>query len=544
MTSDSDVKAILKIYEGMKSARGPWEAHWERVREVSRPGAATFTGVQTPGAESRSRVYDQTAENALDRLAAGLVAALSNPQTQWFGVRTASDAPMRERRVKEWLSTVERVLMAVFHSPRSGFYPAQHEKYLDLAFYGTGIGYIMERPGDIPLYNALPLEQCYLAEDSSDMIDTLYRCWSMPASKARKTFQEDAGPKVLKAANDENRHHEMFEFVHAVYPRYDRDPGKADARNMPWASVFINKTEKHLISVSGYREFPFQCPRWSKRAGEIYGRGAGIKALPDVRMLQRGMKVTIRSHEKSIDPPLQVSDDGVFGKINLTAGAINSVRWDLMRGNEGGAIRPIETGARPDIGEAFLASARERIEEIALTPLFRFARDPNMTATQVLQLTEQSMQQLNPILGRLQQEDLGPIIERSLSVLIREGRVPEPPESLDGQELLFEYVSPTAKAARIGEIRAVSQMIDVLRPMADFEPSVFDSLDPDLIPRRVAEVLSVPVELTRTAEQVEQIRAERAEQAQAAAQAEQMEQLATAAGRAAPAIRELQGGGS
>lgn len=542
MTSDTDARGILKIYEGMKSARGTWEHHWEQVREVMRPSAATFTGVQTPGGQSRTRVYDQTAEGALDRLAAGLVAALSNPQTQWFGVRTASDVPMRERRVQEWLSTAERVLMAVFASPRSGFYPAQHEKYLDLAFYGTGIGYIMERPLDLPMYNALPLEQCFLAEDSGDMIDTLYRCWTMPASKARKTFGEAAGPKVLKAAADDNRHQEMYEFVHAVYPRYDRDPDKADARNMPWASVFINKTERHLISVSGYREFPFQCARWSKRAGEVYGRGAGVKALPDVKMLQRGMKVTIRAHEKSIDPPLQVSDDGVFGKINLTAGAINSVRWDMMRNAGGGAIRPIETGARPDIGEAFLGAVRERIEEIALTPLFRFARDPNMTATQVLQLTEQSMQQLNPILGRLQQEDLGPIIERSLSVLIRQGRIPEPPERLDGEELLFEYVSPTAKAARIGEIRAVSQMIEVLQPMAQFEPSVFDSLDPDRVPRRVVEVLSVPVELTRTAEEVQAIRDARQEAAQAAQQTQEIEQLATAAGRAAPALRELQGG--
>lgn len=537
----ADAKSICKRLDALKSARATWDAHWEQVRQIGRPSSATFQGTQTPGGQSRQVIFDQTLENALDLLAAGLQAALSNPQVLWFDLRVDDERLMARRSVQDWLHAAKQVLYGVFNSPRARFHTAQHEKYLDLAAFGTGVGYVAERPGDIPLFSARPLEECYLAEDAEGQIDTLYRCFKLSAEQAKRLWGEAAGAKALKAAADPSRMHEEFEFVHAVAPREVYDPQKIDAANMPVASVFVARDDMQVVATGGYREFPFQVPRWSKRAGEVYGRGPGMKALPDTKMLQRGMKVTIRAHEKSIDPPLQVADDGVMGKIDLTAGAINAVRWDMLRGG-GGAIRPIETGARPDVGEAFLQSVRERIQETALTPLFRFARNPQMTATQVLELTEQSMQQLNPILGRLQDEDLGPVIDRTLAICLRQGLVDPPPEILEGRELLFEYVSPIAKAARVGEARAVSQLVEILAPLASLDPSVLDLMDPERTPRALANTLGVPPQMTRSAEEVSEVRAARAAALRQQQELELAERIGKAAGDAAPALRELQGG--
>ena len=46
-------------------------------------------------------------------------------------------------------------------------------------------------------------------------------------------------------------------------------------KTMPIESIYINITEVSLVRESGFPEWPWSVPRWSKRAGEKYGRGRG-----------------------------------------------------------------------------------------------------------------------------------------------------------------------------------------------------------------------------------------------------------------------------
>jgi hypothetical protein len=47
-----------------------------------------------------------------------------------------------------------------------------------------------------------------------------------------------------------------------------------------------------------------------------------------------------------------------------------------------------------------------------------------MTATEVMQRTEERMRLLGPILGRMEAELLGPIITRVFGIMLRQGAVP------------------------------------------------------------------------------------------------------------------------
>lgn len=523
------VNDIILRHERMRMDRSTLDSHLDQVRELFYPVAMPFTSSNTPGAKVHQAVLDSTPEVSAALLAAGLQALMCNPASQWFGLVTFDDRLMENEDVVGWLDHVVKRMLAVFNSPRSNFIPQQHEKLMDVACFGTGCMYIADRYGNFPLFSTRPLAECYFAESAEGRIDTVYRCFELTARQAVAEWGNAAGTKIVEAADDLKRQDNKFKFIHATYPRANARPGARHRRGLPFASCFVALDEKHLIDEGGFHEFPYAVPRWIKRAGEIYGRGPGMTALADARMLQRMMKVTIRGAEKIIDPPLMVADDGIMSPVRTGASALTTVRWDLFMGRQD-PVKPLLTGGRPDLGEELMRGVRQRIENAFYLPLLQFARDPNMTATQVLQITEQVMQQLNPILGRMQVEDLGALIDRTFGVMLRAGFFEPPPAALAGQELRVEYVSPVAKQQRLGEVRAYAQLQEVFQLELAENPALRDNIDSDANYRHTADVLGVSRAIFRPRGVVAKMRqARQQEQAIASERAGALEEAQAAA---------------
>ena len=109
-------------------------------------------------------------------------------------------------------------------------------------------------------------------------------------------------------------------------PRDERDAQKIDAGNKPYASIYIEPTQKIVIRESGFDEFPYVCPRFLKASFEMgYGRSPAMTALPDTMMINAMSKVTITAAQKQIDPPLMVPDDGFMLPVRTKPGGLNSV---------------------------------------------------------------------------------------------------------------------------------------------------------------------------------------------------------------------------
>ena len=71
-----------------------------------------------------------------------------------------------------------------------------------------------------------------------------------------------------------------------------------------------------------------------------------------------------------------------------------------------------------------------------------------MTATEVAERHEEKLMMLGPVLSRLNEEVLRPLIERCFDILARQGQLPPPPEELRGQKLSVEYTSMLARSQR------------------------------------------------------------------------------------------------
>jgi len=144
-----------------------------------------------------------------------------------------------------------------------------------------------------------------------------------------------------------------------------------------------------------------------------------------------------------------------------------------------------------------------------------------MTATEVMQRTEEKLRLLGPILGRQHFELLKPLVNRVFGILARKELLPEDiPEQLQGLDLEVRYSSMIARAQRSGEAENLNRVMGIMGPLAQFDPSVFDNVNSDAVLKYVGNIYNVPQEVFRDDKEVEQIREQRAQQ-QAEMQAQQ-----------------------
>lgn len=533
---------IIKRAETLQQARSGLDSHLQQIRDVMYPSALAFNRQETPGARNRRHIYDNTAEYALELLAAGLHGLLTNPYILWFGLRARRRELNRIRNCKIWLDQARDVMVDVMNAPAAGFAPNQHKKYLEAGAFGTGCQFIAELPGRGPLYQTRPLAECSISEGSDGRVDTVYRTFRPTARQALQEFGNRAGPKVCVAAIDPKRCDDRFTFTHATQPRRERDATLMGNRAMPWQSVYVNHDEKHIIRDSGFPEFPWVCPRMETREDEHYGRGSGMRALSDTLTLQESVRLTIRAAGRAVAPALMAADEGVFSDIDMSEDAINFVAPHLMQSGRGDPIRPIQTGANAPIGEDFNDGLRKRIERAFYNDLLQQFRDPRMVATMVIKISEETRMVLGPIVSRFEVEDAGPMIRRTLAILLRAGAIPPPPDELRGEPLEVDYEGPIAKSMRQSEVRAVSNLSEIMAPFSPQFPEVWDNVDMDEVMILSADALGVPASVMRDPREVAKIRAGRQQaQAEQLERQQALEETETVA-KAAPMLMPIQGG--
>jgi hypothetical protein len=524
---------ICKQYERLLEMRRPWEAEWNDLADYIMPRKSNVYVQRIAGAKKTSKLFDSTAPNANELLAASMQGSLTSPVIQWFSLKTTSEALNNIQPVKFWLFTVAKEIYLALS--QSNFSSEIFEVYLDLGCFGTGCLYTEEVDGPLSyngiVFDALDVAEYVIEEDKYGKVNTVYRCFYFTATNAADIFGiENLSDTIQKAAKEDP--YKRFEFLQAIKPRgeYDRKRSKS---SLPIASYWIEKDKKKLVQEKGYHEFPVVVPRWSKASQETYGRGPGHTALPDIKSLNEARRLALRAWGKAIDPPVIALDDGVIGSIRLTPGGINVVR-------QMDALDTLRNEGRFDIGNLEEEKLKESIRRIYYTDQLQLNQGgPQMTATEVQIRFELMQRLLGPTFGRLMTEMLAPMIDRVFGILYRAGKLPPPPEELLDSEsgIEIEFEGPLAKAQRSGDITALERWQQVNAPLGQIDVSLYDNLDPDEVARGTAHITGLPPNWIRSVEDREEIREQRQQQ-----QAQQQQMAAAGAmaegmGKAAPMVK-------
>ena len=520
---------IIKRFDVLRGNRGNWEGHWQEIAELVYPQRQDFLGDRTEGDKRMEKVYDSTPIQANELLASGLHGMLTNPASKWFSLSITNREIAEMEDVKRWLWDVQEIMLAEIHHPKAKFSPNMHEVYMEFGAFATGVMFVGESLGDNSLnFSARPLSESYLAESADGIVDTNYRKFKWTVRQVVQRWTIEKVSKHTRELYEKKKFDDKVEILHAIQPRTDFNPRKRDRANMPVASVYMEKKENHILDDGGFMEMPIMAPRFSKTPLEIYGRGPATTSLPDIKMLNEMMKTTISAAQKVVNPPLLASDEGAIGPIRAIPNGINYFREGTT------PLSALQTHADIRLGEELMQSVRNRIREAFFIDQLQLREGPQMTATEVLQRTEERLRLMGPVLGRVQTEFLGPMIDRSYGILERAGKFPEPPDAARGQELEVVYESPIARAQKTIETQGIPRTLEIMGPLIQADPSIMDRVDGDKAFKEVSETFGVNPHFMRDDAEVEAIRNDRA-------QSQQLQEGAALAEQGAGAVKDLAG---
>jgi hypothetical protein len=246
--------------------------------------------------------------------------------------------------------------------------------------------FIEEDAEDVVRFSTRHIGEIYISENNKGKIDTIFRKFKISARSAVTQFgANNVSSKLLGVAN--KNPFEEVELLHVVYPRDTFDPKKKDAKNMQYASVYIEIDSKEQISESGFNEFPYVVPRYLKASFEIYGRSPAMTALPDVKMLNEMCKTTIKAAQKQVDPPLLVPDDGFILPVKTMPSGLN-----FYRSGTRDRIEPLNIGANNPLGLNMEEQRRNAIRDTFYVNQLMMQNGPTMTATEVVQRNDYLVQ--------------------------------------------------------------------------------------------------------------------------------------------------------
>ena len=524
-TLSLDRPKYLTRWGYLKTERTSWFAHWQEISTRLLPRAGRFfVQDRNKGNKRHNQIYDSTATQALSILSAGMMSGMTSPARPWFRLTTGDDDLDAYQPVKIWLDQVSRLMLKIFQS--SNTYRALHSMYEELGSFGTAASIMVPDFQSVIHHHPLTAGEYAITTDWRGDVTTLYREFQKTVGQIVKEFGYKACSPTVQNLYDRGNLEAWVTLIHAIEPRADRDPSKNDPQNMAWKSVYfeIGGNQQHCLRESGFRRFPALVPRWVVRGGDIYGESPAMTALGDINQLQHEQLRKAQGIDYKTKPPLQAPTSMKNRDVEMLPGGISYVD---MANPHGGIRTAFEATIDLSHLMADIQDVRERIRSCFFADLFLMLAnqtDTRMTATEVAERHEEKLLMLGPVLERLQNELLDPLIENTFDAIVEAGIAPPPPEELQGRPLNVDLIGMLAQAQRAVATNSIDRFVGNLGAVAQFKPEVLDRFNTDRWVEIYSDSLGLDPQIIIHADQAQAMREQRAQaqaQAQQAALAEQ-----------------------
>lgn len=532
-------KELLRRAEELKRAREPFHAAWDSIAELFNPAYLGFQSY-TNNLESQISVSTQTTDTTSRRSAqiftAGMLSGVSSPQQRWFNIDFDNPDLNRSYNARLWGDTVENQFykdLAAY-----AYYREQHHAYLMTGLFGWQCLLVEELSPTGPIaIKSMPLPQIFIAEDHTGMVDTVYRRFHLTARQAVQKFGKENLPLSIQNAYAKSPNasgkDKLFEFLHAVFPREDRNTLSLKRNNLAYASFYVSIDETQVVREGGYAELPYIVSRAFRIPNTAYGYSPGTESLADVKMINEMKRLILEAGQLATAPPYWLPDDGFVRDISYEPWALNY--YKKQEGLSPADFAPMQIGQDPRFAFELLKEVREDIKAAFFVDLFLTVTNRSLpgqepvTATEVMELVSEKMFLLGPILINQQVEGFQSFFARLYSLLDRRGQLPPPPPELINQSFKMQYSSPLITAQMESQNSTVLKTFQDIGILAQGDQAVLDNFSFDGAARLLTTNRGVPAEMMRDPEQVAIIRQMREQQQQMAMQQQQLLEAAQVA---------------
>lgn len=484
--SQEQVRATLKRADKAFEVKQQWHAVLSEAYEFGLPSRNLFQR-RAQGGTKMDRVFDSTAVNSTIKFANRLQSNLVPPGQRWASLTAGPLVPVQMREeLNRFLQQIEMQVFAVMHA--SHFDLAANELFLDLAT-GTACMLILEGDDREPVrYITVPIAQIALDGGPMGSVDGVFRRHEIKIRNIAREWTDAEIPAEIERQQRDDPEASV-ELTEATYFEPDGAAGRY-CYQVLWKGSDKAGGEATALVARHYDDHPWIVCRWVKVAGEDWGRGPLLTALPDIKTLNKVKELVLRNAALAIAGVWAAKSDGVLNPntIRITPGAVIPVA-------DTNNIKPLEWGGRFDVAamvvEDLQTSIRTALFDNSLPPDTGPVRSP----TEILERVKELQQDIGSPFGRLHMELLVPTLQRTLSILFRRGFMQQAIK-LSGLTVKVQINSPLARLQAINDVQGVAQWIELTRGLAGPEATL-GAARLENLPVWIGEQLGVPKDLIR-----------------------------------------------
>lgn len=399
-------KNLQQMYRRALDLRAPWINRWDCAMRYTMPTAD----------DDAAMMFDATAADAADNLAASIYSLLTPPESLWISLVPESVASPDA-------TAATMALRANLND--SNFYTTIHQCYMDLIILGTACLFMAENPigaASAFSFTAIPMR------DIAVLNGAVFHMATMPAREVMEKYPSWTPPSNLRDAI-KNDPETPLRLVQSL----------VGTEFTAWLDVG-GDIENNIVSTGKFETNPYIIFRWAVASGEQYGRGPVLRALPDIKTANKVVELVLKNATIAVSGIWQADDDGVINlsNINLTPGAI------IPKAVGSSGLTPLASGANFDVSQIVLKDLRERIRHALLADRLGLLSEKEMTATEIMARNADMMRILGATYGRLLHEFIRPLVERGLQILSRRGVIDKISLHSDAE---LKYIAPIAQMA-------------------------------------------------------------------------------------------------
>jgi hypothetical protein len=451
-----NVKEVMGREAKAQARKDEWRSIYEDCYEFALPQRNLYNGYyegKVAGKAKMTRVFDSTAMASTKRFANRLQSGLFPPNRHWCRLEPGSGIPEEQRpQAQEILDAYTDIMFDQLR--QTSFDLAMGEFLLDLC---VGTAVMMITPGDevTPLrFTAIPQYLVAIEEGAYGVVDNVYRKMRIKAEAIQREFPDVNITTDLQDAIDRRGSEELDLFDAIIF---DQETGRYH-----YHVIWPYKSQELV-----YREMqsnPFIVARFSKTAGEVYGRGPLVDAIADIKTLNKTVELVLKNASLSISGVFLAADDGVLNpqNVKIQPGAIIPVARN--GGPQGASLAPLPRGGDFNTSQIVMNDLRMNIKKVLMDDTLPPDTMSARSATEIAQRQAELATNLGSAFGRLMTEIMNPLIARILSVLDREGLI-NMPLKVNGVQVKITPVSPLAEAPKMEEVNKVLNFMQIANAM-------------------------------------------------------------------------------
>lgn len=477
---------ILKRQEIAQKKKDEFQQLYQDAYEFALPQRQLY-GVWEGGAtgtKKMQRVFDSTAINSTQRFANRLQSVVFPPQRKWARLEPGTSIPEdRKQQAQAVLDAYTDRMFAVLR--QSNFDIAIGEFLLDLA---VGTAAMMVQPGDdtSPInFVPVPLFLVSYEEGANGQVDNVYRRMRMKGESIVRQWPDAKIPDEMQRRIEDKPTDDIELIEGTVY----------DYKRGDYCYHVIDKTSKEEIVYRRRKTSPWVISRYMKVAGEIYGRGPLVTALPDIKTLNKTKELLLKNASLAVAGPYTAADDGVLNPntVKIVPGAIIPVARN--GGPQGPSLLPLPRSGDFNVSQLVINDMTQSIKRILLDESLPPDNMSARSATEIVERMKELAQNLGSAFGRLINETMIPLTAKILEVMDERGLI-DLPLRVNGLEVKVTPVAPLAQAQAMEEVNAVLQYAQL---MQGFGTDGAVAIKTDLVVDYIGDKLGVPALLRNTA---------------------------------------------